>query len=705
MQLDQATANIRLRTPWEAIDLGFKLLVQNYATVMLAMLVVSLPLVIVLNLLIPEYAAIIFWWCKPLLSVVPLFVVSRALFGSQPSVGMTLKQWPRMVWRRLLWTLSVGRLDPGRSFNLPISQLEGLSGSARRQRGRVLRAQDFSAAFVLTLAFLLIELCVVLGLYAAFLVFVAPIGIDSIMVRIFLSGESYMLAELFESAWYSSGGIWGLNVFWYVAIMLLEPFFVAGGFCLYLNRRSWLEGWDIEIAFRKLRQRLLERQKWQASSDEVDVPAATQDDTTVESESPNAPQTSVPATDTERTAQKLLSAIVVVCVLVGMGYVSVTPAVAQHHEQDFAAPAPDPDPAPVPELDPESDAGSSSADDVDDFTAPELPPDPMLDDWDADLDDYEDGVYADYCRDVTGQHNQLKNSADPVEQALGQALSDPVFGECTFIETQVPIDKPDDDDDDDFSQVYDDDDEPGFWSRLWDWLWGDDDDRFDDNDVAEEDGPGFWTRLWDWLWGEDETPGDADFDDPINDPGRVDGGNNNGNVRDAVGRAGETAGGSLSWLLYGAIALAVLIGLFFLVRGYRRRRRLTAGEKKRRPKQRFKVGEEIVDTRKMPKNAAQKAQALWNKGSHRDALSLLYRATLAELVTRYWVEFPDSATEGECLALAREQAPAEAADYLADLTLQWQLLAYAHRQPDDAEIQRLCNLWVAALRQSGGKSK
>jgi hypothetical protein len=40
---------------------------------------------------------------------------------------------------------------------------------------------------------------------------------------------------------------------------LMEPFFVGGGFALYLNRRVELEGWDIELAFRRLAKRLERR--------------------------------------------------------------------------------------------------------------------------------------------------------------------------------------------------------------------------------------------------------------------------------------------------------------------------------------------------------------------------------------------------------------------------------------------------------------
>src|SRR5512145_26648 len=39
------------------------------------------------------------------------------------------------------------------------------------------------------------------------------------------------------------------------AVLVLEPFYVAAGFALYLNRRTLLEGWDIEVALRRIAER------------------------------------------------------------------------------------------------------------------------------------------------------------------------------------------------------------------------------------------------------------------------------------------------------------------------------------------------------------------------------------------------------------------------------------------------------------------
>jgi len=35
------------------------------------------------------------------------------------------------------------------------------------------------------------------------------------------------------------------------AVLILEPFYVAAGFGMYLNRRAELEAWDIEQEFRR----------------------------------------------------------------------------------------------------------------------------------------------------------------------------------------------------------------------------------------------------------------------------------------------------------------------------------------------------------------------------------------------------------------------------------------------------------------------
>src|SRR3546814_6516061 len=46
-----------------------------------------------------------------------------------------------------------------------------------------------------------------------------------------------------------------LAVVW-VATSAIEPFYVGAGLGLYLNRRTRIEAWDVEIALRRMRTRL-----------------------------------------------------------------------------------------------------------------------------------------------------------------------------------------------------------------------------------------------------------------------------------------------------------------------------------------------------------------------------------------------------------------------------------------------------------------
>ncbi len=61
-----------------------------------------------------------------------------------------------------------------------------------------------------------------------------------------LSLEEIMLTDKFS--WHSA-------LLSYLAISVVAPFYVACGFCLYINRRTLLEGWDIELVFKNLAQR------------------------------------------------------------------------------------------------------------------------------------------------------------------------------------------------------------------------------------------------------------------------------------------------------------------------------------------------------------------------------------------------------------------------------------------------------------------
>ncbi|HMB56287.1 MAG TPA: DUF4129 domain-containing protein [Arenimonas sp.] len=251
MRIDSVRIALRPRMPWEAIDLGLSLVRQHAGAIWGPWLLVSLPVLLVLNALAwwidtPWLALVLMWWLKPVFDRVPLYVLSRAVFGPAPGWRETLRAQANWGWRALWPTLLWRRLDPLRSLHLPIDQLEGLQGARRSQRRGVLRSAVSGPALVLTFMLLLF----VLALFASFWM----------LVLMFVPSEllSDSAKELWET-FFASPPTWALlvgnGVLW-LAETAVEPFYVGGGFGLYLNRRIHIEAWDLELGFRRLIARL-----------------------------------------------------------------------------------------------------------------------------------------------------------------------------------------------------------------------------------------------------------------------------------------------------------------------------------------------------------------------------------------------------------------------------------------------------------------
>jgi len=246
VQLDKMTAQVRPRPAWEAVDLGFMMLQRWYRPVISSWVLFTLPIFILINILLydhPFLAAMAFWWLLPIFDRIPLHIISRALFAEPVTARDILREWRGILLPHLIKMLTVHRFDTTRSYNLPIWQLEKLRGQARAQRSRVLRKIQSSNAVGLGFMCISIELVLYMSLYGLVMLFMPD------------SYDQHMTTALFEQ-----GKVWWVgplaNSFLYITFMIVEPFYVAGGFSLYINRRTELEGWDIEVAFRQLAQRI-----------------------------------------------------------------------------------------------------------------------------------------------------------------------------------------------------------------------------------------------------------------------------------------------------------------------------------------------------------------------------------------------------------------------------------------------------------------
>lgn len=251
MRLEQMTVHLRSRSAWEAVELGTALVRRHAAAIWKPWLLVTVPLFVALNaaawaIEATWLAGLLMWWLKPVFDRIPLFVISRATFGATPSLRDTLAAQLSWGWKPLLHYLTWRRLSPARSLYLPIDLLEGVTGPRLRERRRVLGSAVYGNAALLTLVCLNFELSLLLG------------GVGAIFL--FVDIENWFEAlRLIWSVLVEDPKWWAqltANALAWIATSVIEPFFVGAGFGLYLNRRTQIEAWDVEIAFRKLRARL-----------------------------------------------------------------------------------------------------------------------------------------------------------------------------------------------------------------------------------------------------------------------------------------------------------------------------------------------------------------------------------------------------------------------------------------------------------------
>ena len=252
MQPADLTVALRRRSPWEATDLGLAMLQRWWRPVYAAHALVVAPIALALVALGWALDAVwagllAFWWLEPLYDRVVLHVLSRAVFGEIARPLSVLRSW--RDWKGGLFAALALRVivwDVARSFNLPVRQLEGSRGREARDRQRLLGRRARGQAVWLTMVWLHFEAALIM-LAGAMAGLLLPAGLERAP-----GGEDPLLsglADLMKMASVSDALIYA------AVILLLEPFYVAAGFGLYLNRRTLLEGWDIEVALRRIAER------------------------------------------------------------------------------------------------------------------------------------------------------------------------------------------------------------------------------------------------------------------------------------------------------------------------------------------------------------------------------------------------------------------------------------------------------------------
>lgn len=252
MRLDTVTAEIRPRGDWEAVDLGFAMVRRDFWRCFSVWWLAVLPPTVAAAWWLwesPLLWLMLFWWWKPAASRLVLFELSRRLFGERPTWRASLREipkaWTRRFFHRFLWA----RLSPWLPVTLAVEDLEGLRGKAHKQRCLQITRRGEGAVMWTYLV----------GDLAA-----CWFGLAIVML------VGMFIPEGQDGAWRTAVESWDptnpaeipllilrLVVCCVMLSMSLTDLFVTGaGFGVYLNNRTWLEGWDVELALKRLAKRL-----------------------------------------------------------------------------------------------------------------------------------------------------------------------------------------------------------------------------------------------------------------------------------------------------------------------------------------------------------------------------------------------------------------------------------------------------------------
>ncbi len=251
MKVEDLAINLRNRSNWEAIDLGFTLARQWFFRLWGAWLISALPIFIIVmalthlvnNELFNSLIFILFWWLKPLYEQPLLHILSRQLFSEPVTLNTVRNNFFQIVKPQLGALLFWRRFSLSRSFNNPVAMLENIKGKPRRTRLSILHSHQSNASQWLTIVCLHLELL----LYLAFLFFIFALVPSELY-------SEFDFFEIFDEE--NLLFIYITNLTYFIAISIIAPFYVAAGFSLYITRRVKLEGWDIELAFKRMKNRL-----------------------------------------------------------------------------------------------------------------------------------------------------------------------------------------------------------------------------------------------------------------------------------------------------------------------------------------------------------------------------------------------------------------------------------------------------------------
>ena len=125
---------------------------------------------------------------------------------------------------------------------------------------------------------------------------------------------------------------------------------------------------------------------------------------------------------------------------------------------------------------------------------------------------------------------------------------------------------------------------------------------------------------------------------------------------------------------------------------YLRNREFTSSSRKKKPAPKTLFGFDVTKE-SLPLDIVLAVNQQLNEGNLREALSLIYRASLSTLLHKNQIPFEEFHTEGECLTLVKKHSAKNEAAFFIDLVQAWQKVAYGHQGIPSEEVTALCNGW------------
>ena len=234
MKAEQLQLALRPRPAYEAIDLGVGMTQRSWRSLRRAFLPLALLLVVACGATVeiaPWLPSTLLWWFKPWLDRALLHIYARQAFGEETSFNDAWEARRNAPWLNMLLWLTIWRLSCWRAYSMPVAQLEGQTGAARRQRVKAILRSHRGPATMAQATFSWIEVFLFLGLLSV-IPWMTP-GLRNWDAVRWLTSENLVAASVLYAAHAA-------------AVLFVEPFFVASGFAMYLNRRVELEAWDVE---------------------------------------------------------------------------------------------------------------------------------------------------------------------------------------------------------------------------------------------------------------------------------------------------------------------------------------------------------------------------------------------------------------------------------------------------------------------------